>query len=140
MSYRDFCAKLNEPYAGYDNFIWGDSVLDGMHAERWYRYPLSDAVGAIRKWYKEHGSFPESLDNLAGTPASLTHPFTDEPVQYFVNFPPPPNVHTDKIAVSNFGGEISSFQRAEQIAVFLRSVGTYLMLGERVHLLVEVQE
>ena len=140
VSYRDFCAKLNEPYAGYDNFIWGDSVLDSMHAERWYRYTLSDAVGAVRQWYEEHGSFPESLDNLAGIPAPLAHPFTGEPVQYFVNSPPPPNVHADKIAVSNFSGEISSFQRAEQIAVFLRSVGTYLMLGDYVYLLVEVPE
>ena len=152
VSFRDFCARLNEDFAGFDNAIWGDTVFVSMRDQRWTDIALAETVAAIREWYKEHGAFPESLDelrntaelnNLAGTPVSpavpAVHPFTGESVQYFVNSPPPRSIRSDGVIVQFFGGDRPS---AADIGVhrddFFRFGGTYVMLGERVHLLIEL--
>ena len=125
---------------------------------------LHRASIAVDRWFREHGTLPESLDVLDEIP---TNPFTGEPVRYYVNAPPPPPL-TEFCEYSNVG-HINSYSVHVHFLgrdrrgtndwtlvnkhrdAFLKRRGiepydivgtpyTYLMLGHQIHLLIELPE
>ena len=124
----------------YDD-AYVDSPFDGW---RWNWLPMREVEWAMEKWYAEYGSLPESLDDLVGVylDSIPTHPFTEEPVRYYVDSPPPLGVGRWGLHMSftKFGGDPIIDQR-EHRAAFDENGGTYFMLGNRVNvLLVEPTE
>ena len=123
--------------AAFDHGVWwmwfDDIRRIGASGDR----VLGRVFEAINGWHKEHQTLPESLDDLirsnllAGTPA---HPFTGEPVRYFVSSPAPPNIDRFWVSVYYLGRErpwgTVTEDRPHHDA-FRESGGTHLMLGDR---------
>jgi len=116
---------------------------DVLQGSAWNRQPLDIASRAVAQWYREHKTFPESLDELVGTYLVTlpVHPWTDEPVRYYVNSPPP---SSDRYYSYSFcdllGKKDQTRDRNKAKDVFLKNGGTYLMLGKYVFVLVEPAE
>ena len=147
VALRNFYESVNLVYspAVFDQMMWDPVYYTDLHIGwRWCERPLHYAIEAIAKWYKEHGTFPESLDELEGT---FVHPFTDEPVRYYVDSPPPedmnivlPNASGIRqrynITFYKIGGDYIRADSETQ-AAFQQHGGTYLVLRNRIYVLIE---
>ena len=125
--------------------------------------PVRVTSGAINRWFDEHGTLPESLDDLVGTPITRysrssgpwdvffeipIHPFTKEPVEYHRDAPPPVDVSVHEVHLlgkrddDGSLGYNTSVDRGERERrgreEFHKSGGTYLRLGKVVCILVEL--
>jgi hypothetical protein len=120
---------------------WGYYSTSGSHQSEYglCMRPLRIVSKKMSKWYDEHGTLPESLDDL---PITIPiHPFTKQPVEYFYNAPAPKDVGISVHYLGKKGDGVSDrntwdrerLDRAE----FQRTGGTYLRLGNYVYVLKE---
>ena len=133
LALTDFARKIQYSSAAFDSI---GSIVSFDRLDARISAPLHRAHRAIAKWYKEHGTLPESLDVLEGT---FVHPFTDEPVRYYVNSPPLQDLSEYIPIFYEIGGDYGDYIRAdgEMREAFKRHGGTYLVLGKRIYVLIE---
>ena len=128
-----------------DLWNWHWRMPDDMDAQPLCDQQLHLTFKAIEKWYAEHDTLPESLDELVdgGYLSALpVHPFTGERMQYHRDSPAPTGVERNDISSQILGSErwISYRQTQELRDAFFATGGTYLQLGKWIHLVVRSQE
>jgi len=136
--------KMWDSNAAFDerHYVRDDDALRGR---RWNSQPLGIALNAVTKWYREHESLPESLDDLVGTYLDKlpVHHFTLDPVRYYVNAPPPQNIRRIGYNINFYtksGKHVTWEQRNEKTAAFAEHGGTYLILGRQICVLLEPED
>jgi hypothetical protein len=148
VTIRDLCKRKTDGHVLLDDAVWmatpGDFVIRIICFQQ-----MRHVFQAIDKWYAEHGTLPESLDELVESgylSAFPEHPFTAEQMEYYRNAHAPGVVFDGCI----FSGVLSAndtdrhgiwserqAQRDSLHETFLRFGGTYLRLGKWVYVIVE---
>jgi hypothetical protein len=109
---------------------------------------FNSVARAMDKWYAEHGTLPESLDELVvGNYLDRfpVHFFTQEAMEYHRNAPPPEHIAREGIGFHILAedrtraGNWREF-RDSALDTFLQSGGTYLRLGKWVYVIVETAD
>jgi len=132
--------------ATFDLRIWNslDGVMDGRRQIQTY---LNTVARALDNWHRQHGTLPESLEDMIGVEAFdrvlleqiPVHPFTGAPMEYRRNAPAPEGIdrHRDiTIYLGQSTHRLSWQERQAYINTFFQSGGTYLRLGRWVYLIV----
>jgi len=126
----------NRPGSLADELWWGWDIVHIMHERSMCVNRLHNVGRAIEKWYTEHGTLPETLEELVGTHLDRlpVHFFTKEPMEYHRNAPPPQDVERGSGTLSvhilrrdRTYSVSTTWQQA--LDAFLESGGTYLRLG-----------
>ena len=140
---RNILRNLQNSKAVFDEAIrwFYDGNNKTLHDTHWTWISLTFARHAVERWYREHGIFPESLDILVeqGYLTEIpTRIFTDEPIRYYVNSPPPQELGHYNITFAGLNRwSVADRDLREH---FRRYGGTYLMLGKSIWVLLEQEE
>ncbi|MCL2709417.1 MAG: hypothetical protein FWE95_00920 [Planctomycetaceae bacterium] len=152
----DLVQRQGRRYATFDLRIW-ESLEDVMNARQQCQSHFSVVGSALENWHEEHGSLPESLEELIdreffgalfGNRALQQipeHPFTGAPMEYYRNAPPPEGVTSSEVTVFYLGRDRATYSYSWELQRlarerFLQSGGTYLRLGKWVYLIIESNE
>ena len=148
VAIRDYLVRQNDKFALFDEGIYFFRELDARVASvQQFRHTLK----AMDKWYAEHGTVPESLDELVehGYLSALPlQPFTDKVMEYHRDAPAPAGITTNEVIVgildmkewdelSPAGRDAQNKMRWEVRDNFPDTGGTYLRLGKWVYVIVE---
>ena len=103
-----------------------------------------NVASAMDKWYAEHGTLPESLDELVigkYLDRFPVHFFTQEAMEYHQNAPPPEDITREDIGFHILAEDRTRARnwrefRDSALDTFHQSGGTYLRLGKWVYVIV----